>query len=167
MRQFAFRAALDVAAFPNRTAILAPIYEAYNISVNMSEATANWTQRVPYKNDERRTVYSTNPVYLALAVVVSLVGVLAVLPLYYGWWELGRPVSLNPLETGKAFGAPLFEGMNSNTHRSHILKQVGHEQVRYGVVEDKTEDESTCQLLIDIDHDDARLSKPRPGATFS
>jgi hypothetical protein len=44
----------------------------------------------------------------AAAVAVGLAGVLAVLPLYVGWWELGRTPSLNPLETGVAMGAPLL-----------------------------------------------------------
>jgi hypothetical protein len=42
------------------------------------------------------------------AVSVGVAGVIAALPLYFGWWELGREPSLNPLETGVAMEAPLL-----------------------------------------------------------
>jgi hypothetical protein len=42
------------------------------------------------------------------AVVVGVAGMLAVLPLYVSWWELGCAPSLNPLETGVAMEAPLL-----------------------------------------------------------
>jgi hypothetical protein len=58
-----------------------------------------------------------------------LVGFLAALSLLWGWWELGRTVSLSPLETANAFAAPMLE-----YGRSHevvgILKEVGATQVR-------------------------------------
>jgi hypothetical protein len=57
-----------------------------------------------------------------------------VLPLYVGWWQLGRRVSLNPLETAAAMGAPLLADINSNAGRSRIVEAVGKRRVRYGSV---------------------------------
>lgn len=33
---------------------------------------------------------------------------LIVLPLYYGFWQLGRNVSLSPVEIAHTFGAPIL-----------------------------------------------------------
>lgn len=38
--------------------------------------------------------------YIA-AAIVELVCILLVLPTYWGWWKLGRPVSFSPLELAK------------------------------------------------------------------
>jgi hypothetical protein len=53
-------------------------------------------------------VHRTNWAVAAAAAAVGVAGVLAELPPYFGWWELGRAPSLNPLETGVAMGAPLL-----------------------------------------------------------
>ncbi len=160
----------------NRTQILEPNYSWVNyvdgektLEGAMKNATGeallraaseSWTQRVPYHGHESRIVYRTNRAVAAAAVVVGVAGVLAVLPLYVGWWELGRAPSLNPLEMGIAMGAPLLlqrrasgesrdggsevdggrsggqqqshqRRVNSNASHAHIENQVGALRVRY------------------------------------
>lgn len=80
-------------------------------------------------------VYAMDVVFMALGLIVSFTGVLAILPLSHGYWELGRCVSLNPLEIARAFGAPLFEGVDGNVTASDIEFERGHLSVRYGAVE--------------------------------
>lgn len=95
--------------------------------------TSNWTQRVEFHDGIRtQTVYKANWSFVAAAVIFSLVGVLSVTSLFWGWWELGRPVSLNPLEVGMAFDSPIFSSVNSNSHRSQIIRTMGPRQVKYG-----------------------------------
>lgn len=81
------------------------------------------------------TTYQTNSTLVALGIVVSLAGIIAILPLYYGYWELGRCVSLNPLEIARAFGAPLFDGMDGNASANDVQIERGSIAVRFGVVE--------------------------------
>jgi hypothetical protein len=59
-----------------------------------------------------------------------LVGLLAALSLLRGWWELGRTVSLSPLETAKAFAAPILEYGGSH-EAVGVLKEVGATQMHY------------------------------------
>lgn len=59
----------------------------------------------------------------------------AIIPLYYGFWSLGRPVSLNPLEIARAFGAPLLDGVDGNSRADDIEMQKGSLGVKYGAVE--------------------------------
>ncbi len=72
--------------------------------------------------------------FLVAAVVISAVSELLVLRLFAGYWQLGRPVSLNPLETAAAMGAPMLADVNSNADRSRIVRVVGTRRVRYGSV---------------------------------
>jgi hypothetical protein len=48
------------------------------------------------------TVYKTNRINLAVGISLMLVALLAILPLYWGFWRLGRVVSMSPLEIAKA-----------------------------------------------------------------
>jgi hypothetical protein len=69
--------------------------------------------------------------YLAAALAVMLLALLAVLFLLWGWWELGGPVSLSPLETAKAFGAPMMQHIGRNSAVEEILKKMGGKVVKY------------------------------------
>ncbi|PVI07411.1 hypothetical protein DM02DRAFT_608961 [Periconia macrospinosa] len=79
--------------------------------------------------------YVTNFAYMAGALVATLFTLLAVLPVYWGYWQLGRKVTLGPLEITQAFGAPIVApDRYKNTHGDfdHILKEVGERRVQYG-----------------------------------
>lgn len=41
-------------------------------------------------------------------------------------------MSLNPLEVGMAFNAPIFRIVNSNSRRSQIVKTMGSQKVKHG-----------------------------------
>jgi hypothetical protein len=66
----------------------------------------------------------SNHAFLAGGVAVMLVVVIGVMPLFYGFWDLGRDVTLSPIETAKAFGAPVLdmEGVQSNATATAIAK---------------------------------------------
>ena len=48
------------------------------------------------------TVYKTNKATLSVGIGLMLLAILAILPLYRGFWRLGRKVSMSPLEVAKA-----------------------------------------------------------------
>jgi hypothetical protein len=76
-------------------------------------------------------VFQSEYRYLAAALAVILLALLAMLFLLWGWWELGRPVSLSPLETAKAFGAPMMQSAGRNPAVEGILKDNWGVRVRY------------------------------------
>jgi hypothetical protein len=97
-------------------------------------ATANWTQTVPLAGVDTRVVFTTHWPFAAVAVALTLLAWAAVLPLYAGWWRLGRSMTLSPLETAVAFDAPLLRGaVPSNARAERIVERVGGVKVRYGV----------------------------------
>ena len=48
------------------------------------------------------TVYQTNKLILSIAVGLIIVALSLIMPLYWGFWRLGRKVSMSPLEVAKA-----------------------------------------------------------------
>lgn len=61
------------------------------------------SQSVDYVSHQARVEYQANPRALGLAVVISLLGPLATLTLFWGYWKLGRNFSMSPLELANAF----------------------------------------------------------------
>jgi hypothetical protein len=69
--------------------------------------------------------------WLAASVTFMVVGILAATSLLWGWWQLSRYVTLSPLETGKALGAPIFHGAGPEQEANYILREVGQERVAH------------------------------------
>ena len=79
-------------------------------------------------------IYQTYYLFMALGTLFLMLAFFAILFTFYGFWEIGRPVSMSPIETAKAFNAPVLTHGDSNAPASNLLKQVGNQPVRYGVV---------------------------------
>jgi hypothetical protein len=71
-------------------------YEAY--PVNITGSGIPIPQILTMKQTSNITVFKSNYSYLAAALALMILGILVVLPTFQGFWELGRNVSLNPLE---------------------------------------------------------------------
>lgn len=81
-----------------------------------------------------KLVYKSDFEFLGLALMVTFLGLICVLPTFTGWWSLGRRVSMNPLEIAKAFNGVRMEHAESNANVDRLLMEVGKEPIRYGVV---------------------------------
>jgi hypothetical protein len=78
-------------------------------------------------------IYESNFLYLEIGSALLFLAVLAVSATLWGWWELGRHVSLSPLETGKALGLLHFpENSIVPPDANTLVGVVGDTQVRYG-----------------------------------
>jgi hypothetical protein len=88
------------------------------------------TQVFDVMRTQRWLVFHTDYSYLAGALVAILVPLVGVISLLWGWWELGRSVSLSPLETAKAFRAPLIHNIDESD-ASGILGKFGDTRVQY------------------------------------
>jgi hypothetical protein len=89
-------------------------------------------------NQTRDTiVYTSDYRWMAGAITIMALCVLCVLPVYYGFWELGRKVTLGPMEIASAFQAPVLTSEKASKAGGEVavlLKEVGQRQVRYGEV---------------------------------
>lgn len=141
MREIAFRTSVAAATVTNNTIL----FGNDSLVASGLPLIRNWTQTVSYTGRSTQIVYSISTAYLISAVVVSLLGVLAIAPLYWGWWELGRDVSFNPLEVARAFHAEILKDANWNMSKEGLVKVVGDREVSYRVV-----DEGVKEDLEDI-----------------
>ncbi|KAK4445146.1 hypothetical protein QBC34DRAFT_473034 [Podospora aff. communis PSN243] len=92
-------------------------------------------QQVPMRQTRTIQVFRSNYAFLVGGVAVMLVATIGVMPLFYGFWTLGREVSLSPVEMAKAFGAPVLEGSGAGVTAEAIARsEVGRVGVQYGEV---------------------------------
>lgn len=81
-------------------------------------------------------IYVTNWWFGAAAMITVFICILCVLPNYWGFWQLGRKVTLGPIEIANAFQAPVLDHPNvsSRGEVKDIVSQIGDRPVQYGEV---------------------------------
>jgi hypothetical protein len=99
---------------PNLTATNRTVQQQANVSMTFDE-----------------TVYIVRYGWLTAAFTLVALACLSILPTYWGWWLLGPPVSLSPLEIAKAFDAPLLRGVDANGTSKELARAIGDVRVRY------------------------------------
>lgn len=136
IRELSFRTSLYAAADPSLAHL-----------GNQVDPRLMSNQTLLYTGYSYKAVYSTDWRYMAAGLVVAILAVLSVLPLFYGFWELGRHVSMSPLEIANAFEAPLLVDIGSNCNAREIMREAGLKNVVYGACK-TTEPSShwTCGL---------------------
>lgn len=93
-------------------------------------------QTIPANQTLTLNVFHSDLKWFGAAALIEFLAILAVVPIFYGYWTLGIKISLSPLETAKAFGAPLMGNVNSATGCHGIVKRMGGVRVRFGAVAD-------------------------------
>lgn len=80
--------------------------------------------------------YVSDYPYMYAALSVMAFCILCVLPAYWGFWELGRRVTLGPMEIASAFQAPALDSaaVAAGGEVEHMLKEVGQREVRYSTL---------------------------------
>jgi Protein of unknown function (DUF3176) len=73
------------------------------------------------------TVYKTNTLILRIVVGLMVVALLAIMPLFWGFWRLGRKVSMSPLELAKALHYSTITDTQTGAVEAHsVLDVKGH-----------------------------------------
>lgn len=105
--------------------------------MNGTEADAYWDNSLSYVEATQmisEVHYRTNYAWMFGALASTLVCIMLILPVYWGFWELGRKVSLNPIEIANAFQAPVLANVHSGSgHADDVVKVAGGQQVAYTV----------------------------------
>lgn len=95
----------------------------------------------PMQETRLVNVYKVEYAYLFASIAITFSLVALIVPTFLGWWELGRSVTLNPIETAKAFEAPLLSGPGSNAPLKELIRDADKHRIKYGdfsVIEEKT-----------------------------
>jgi hypothetical protein len=106
---------------------------AFRVAIAAANATnATNLQTLTGTQDQQVIVYNSHYAFLGLALLFTLLSTLSVVPVFFGWWRLGRKVSLSPVEIAKAFDAQPLMGADPNASARGLLKEVGKRQIKYG-----------------------------------
>jgi hypothetical protein len=79
-----------------------------NLTLHPLDAGLSLYQQVNVQQNSTHNVFRVIQSALWTAVAVTCLGVAAILPTLWGWWEIGTEVSMDPIETATAFGSPLL-----------------------------------------------------------
>ncbi|GKU23032.1 unnamed protein product [Fusarium langsethiae] len=71
---------------------------SFRASMQYAHENTTNSQTTVFEKNIMQSVFETDYSKMAIALLVSMAGMLATLPLFWGFWELGRRVSLNPFE---------------------------------------------------------------------
>jgi hypothetical protein len=89
-------------------------------------------QTISVQRTSLTLIFHSNYRYLAASLVIMVLSLLTLLFPLWGWWELGRQVSLSPLETAKALGAPMLQAASRDSTIDGILKALtGTPTIKY------------------------------------
>ena len=91
-------------------------------------------QEMLVEREATEVVYTSDYLFLGLAVGVIGLSLITVSPLLLGWWKLGREVSLSPVEIARAFGAPVLKESGSNSNTGQLMKELRADKLSYGEV---------------------------------
>lgn len=105
--------------------------------------------------------YKANWAYLAASLAVTIIGVAMIVPSFYGWWQLGRKVSLNPIEMAEAFNAPVLQQQDVvHKDADHLLELVGDRKVKYVPVEYAAQGDEVVQKMEIVNVDAVAEQRP-------
>jgi len=135
-------------------------------NLTRTEWDAAYLQRIEVQQATKQVVYRSQYVFLAFAVTMTVSTMACVLGLSFGWWHLGREVSLSPIEIAKAFAAPSLQIANSNVSVSTILKELGGERLSYGASWDSGTSHGGSVPILRFDPAGS-CDKPRKGQVLA
>ncbi|KAK8172525.1 hypothetical protein BKA80DRAFT_263170 [Phyllosticta citrichinensis] len=123
----------DILDAVREVAFRTSLYATTDSSVNDTARNAlDPSQDVYYVGESLNTVYSTDMIKMIIGAALAVLGLLGALPLYYGWWELGRDVTMSPVEIAKAFDARLLA--KTNEHDAKGLVRAGKKiRIKYAL----------------------------------
>ncbi|KAH8699031.1 hypothetical protein BGW36DRAFT_358540 [Talaromyces proteolyticus] len=106
--------------------------QTFLFRASISAADDSDSQTFSVQRTNLALIFQSDYTYLAAALSLMFVTLAAVLTPLWGWWRLGRQVSLSPIEIARAFGALSIH----NTPRqpltaNEIIRSAGKATVRY------------------------------------
>lgn len=103
--------------------------QPYIVLPNLTSVSRTIHQTALVRDSTPLTVFAVHRGWLVGGFTVMVLACLAILPTYWGWWELGREVSMSPLEIARAFEAPIMRDADSNATGHDLKKSVGSEWI--------------------------------------
>ena len=113
-----------------------PILETFReLAFRTAIAFSNSTFKQAVQGSQMRTTtkYTINKEYLAASLATTFAGAVAVMFLYHGFWHLGRPVTMSPLETANTFHAPATHSVDGLKTADDLARHFKNTVVKYEI----------------------------------
>jgi hypothetical protein len=107
--------------------------QPYILSPNLTLVQRPVSQHCTVSGSSLVPIYTTHRGWVAGSIAIVCFTCLAILSTYWGWWRLGREVSMSPLEIARAFGAPLLETADPNATGDDLKRELGTQEIRFAV----------------------------------
>lgn len=129
--EISLRAAIQLTS-QNTTWACATCTQPEVYSPNLTAVNRTISQQVSATTVDSYNAYQTDLAWLLSGCAVIVFVCIAIAPMYWGSWNLERQFSLNPLETAKAFDAPLLRDANANSSPLAWSRTMKQTRLRYG-----------------------------------
>lgn len=124
----------------------------FRSAVSNSVANASYAtpQVLPAEVTRIITAYHSNYEYLGIVLAITVFELGLIFFLLSGWWRLGRKMSLDTFEIGKALGVPILNEIGSNSTIDGVLKVAGTKKLKYGEMDLKYARETNTQSSMSL-----------------
>jgi len=111
--------------------VLANLYDfMFRSAMQLGNGTE--TQTFAVRRTTPTLVFQADVRYLGAGLVLTACGIGLLALLMWGWWQLERSVTLSPLETASAMGAPILQEAERDASINEILAKVRNIEFRLG-----------------------------------
>jgi hypothetical protein len=103
------------------------IIRSFLTYLSFNNANSTYRQTVAAQQVNNYVMYTRNDGILVAAVLVMMLGLLAAMALFWGFWNVNIYQGLGPIETGRAFGAPLLGNavIGPDNSIEELLEKIG------------------------------------------
>lgn len=131
MNEISLRAAIDLSN-QNTSWSCATCTQPEVYSPNLTYINRTTFQQVSATTVKSFNAYQTDLAWLISGCAIIAVACIALMPMYWGWWRLDRSFTLDPLETAKAFDAPILWDASTDAPPAAWSQALRQRQVCYG-----------------------------------
>lgn len=131
MNEITLRAAIDLSNLSTSWSC-ASCTQPEVYSPNLAHVNRTTSQQVSASILKSFNAYQTDLAWLISGCAIIAIACIAVVPMYWGWWHLRRSFTLDPLETAKAFDAPILWDASTDAPPVAWSESLRQRQVYYG-----------------------------------
>ena len=120
-----------------------------NATTNLPYPASHYFQTIPATQTTTRVLYSVRVYLWGIALLVSWLIIISVLPLFWGYWMLDRPPDMTPAGIGRVFQSPLMileahtdDERDEGIDTDDVVKEVGIRRVNERTVHSGREDDA-------------------------
>lgn len=114
--------------------------------------------------------YKTHYLFAGLAFAITILCVVLVIPSFWHYGELGRRVTLGPVEIASAFGAPILvddtaakDGVEKGENIDSLIKHIGDRKIVYGFVD--VDEGGRQEMQLDSSNEEVQPTTQPPALT--